>query len=139
MPKAVRWLTETNLHDADLLACEETPDPEMYYLASHRVLERDEQSHSLALWVRHMGVTSTIFYHLWDRMREQAALEAWPFSPLKTHWLYDEFDKGEAPHQYWHRILLSDGRVLSIPFWAAYFHRVPRRRRRATPVVRQST
>jgi len=58
-----------------------------------------------------------IIYSLGSKVVQSRPLEEWPFSKLRTHWLYDEIDlEKQRPYLYWHRILLSDGRVISIPF-----------------------
>jgi hypothetical protein len=64
------------------------------------------------------GRIINLFYLLWDEVDVSAAPKDWPFSQLRVHWLYDEIDRVAAPWPslFWHRILLSDGRVISIPF-----------------------
>ncbi len=71
-----------------------------------------------AIWLKSDGGFVSLFYLLWDEVEESAAPERWPFSKLRVHWLYDEIDRADAPWPalFWHRILLSDGRVISIPF-----------------------
>jgi hypothetical protein len=66
------------------------------------------------------GTIVNLFYLLWDEVDESGAPRHWPFSNRRVHWLYDEIDCVDAPPWpvtlFWHRILLSDGRVISIPF-----------------------
>jgi hypothetical protein len=57
-----------------------------------------------------------IIYILRSKVVWSRPLKGWSFSKLRTHWLYDEIDFEEEGSYYWHRILLSDGRVISIPF-----------------------
>jgi hypothetical protein len=68
--------------------------------------------------LRSGGKFINLFYLLWDEVAESAAPKRWPFSKRQVHWLYDEFDCVEYPWPplFWHRVLLSDGRVISIPF-----------------------
>ena len=66
-----------------------------------------------------------IIYLTWAGIRETAAPRGWPFSKLRPHWLYEEidFEPGPAPiPRFWHRILWSDGRVTSIPFFDVIVH-----------------
>jgi hypothetical protein len=74
------------------------------------------------------GKIVNFFYILWEEVGESPAPRGWPFSPLRVHWLYDEIDRVEAPWPslYWHRILLSDGRVISIPFTDVIVNSFPR-------------
>jgi hypothetical protein len=52
------------------------------------------------------------------------APEGWPFSKLREHWLYDEVDRlPEERGPFWHRILLSSGVELDIPFTTVVIHR----------------
>ena len=47
-------------------------------------------------------------------------------SKLRIHWLYDEVDVDERqPGHFLHRVLLSDGRVLEVPFISVIIRRVP--------------
>lgn len=66
------------------------------------------------------GANFTVLnYILWDQVTESARGTEWPFSPKSVCWLYDEIDRENllgTPSGYWHRILLSDGRVLAVPF-----------------------
>jgi len=68
--------------------------------------------------LRSNGKIVNVLYLLWGEARVSTAQKKWPFSKLCTHWLYDEVDfEPDPPFLYWHRILLSDGRVISIPFF----------------------
>jgi hypothetical protein len=69
------------------------------------------------LSLRSNGNIINIVYFLWGEAQVSTAQNKWPFSKLFTHWLYDEVDLEQgSPFHYWHRILLSDGSVISIPF-----------------------
>jgi hypothetical protein len=72
------------------------------------------------LAVRSNGNITVLIYFLWKEIEQSHPREEWPFSKLSMHWLYDEIDVKERPSYlplYWHRILWSDGRVVSIPFF----------------------
>lgn len=59
-------------------------------------------------------------YFLWGDVGRSRPVEDWPFSKSRLHWLYDEIDVERNPPAiplYSHRILWSDGRVTSIPFF----------------------
>jgi len=64
-----------------------------------------------------------VFYLLWRQAGVSTAQKKWPFSKLCPLWLYDEVDfEPDSPFLFWHRILLSDGRVISIPFFDVFVH-----------------
>ena len=67
----------------------------------------------------------SLFYLLSERIRQHAPRQNWPFSKRRLHWLYDEIDTDiNQPGMFLHRILLSDGRVLEIPFMSVVMHGV---------------
>jgi hypothetical protein len=76
--------------------------------------------------LRQDGQIIHLDYLLWDEVVQAPPLATWPFSPARVHWLYDEVSfeaeasgsgSGSNPtHRFWHRILLSDGRSIAIPF-----------------------
>jgi hypothetical protein len=73
--------------------------------------------------VKQTECVTTLIYMLWDRIRESPATSGWPFSGERPHWLYDELDWAEDGRELLlHRILLSDGRVLEIPFLTVAIH-----------------
>jgi hypothetical protein len=75
------------------------------------------------LSVKHDGRVLSLIYLLWDRVRNHESVADWPFSKLRVHWLYDEIDIAPAGRgMFLHRILLSDGRVLEIPFVSVVIH-----------------
>jgi len=122
MPSQVRKLTELCLHDADLLACDQEvgphfpfpfePFPPFWTAMAIVSVKQEDQIVSL-------------IYLLWDRMREYPASEDWSFSKAGTHWLYDEVDVAGHRGAFLHRALLSDGRVLEIPFLTVFIHELP--------------
>src|SRR5262249_27203350 len=68
--------------------------------------------------VQHQGEILSLIYSLWDRMRVTQAPEGWRFSKRREHWLYDEVDVASERRggPFIHRILLSTGIALEIPF-----------------------
>jgi hypothetical protein len=56
----------------------------------------------------------------------RAAAPKWRFLKLRPHWLYDEVDLASNRHgSFVHRVLISDGRVMEIPFVSVTFHSIP--------------
>lgn len=112
MPSRVKRLAKLSLHDTELLGVNEDMEPmpswqlEPFWFAMAIVsLKRDNELLSL-------------IYVLWDRLGECEAPERWPFSSQRPHWLYDEIHQapGHDGARFIHRVLVSDGRVLEIPF-----------------------
>jgi hypothetical protein len=115
MNPRVKELADTLcLHDAELISLEEHargPLSPPLFLFTFPV-------ETIAL--RNNGKIINLFYFLWDKVSQARPPEAWPFSQFHPHWLYDEvdLDRGQSnPPLYWHHIFLSDGRVISIPFF----------------------
>ena len=78
------------------------------------------------LSVRQNGQVVSLIYLLWDRVRDTPPSADWPFSGRRPHWLYDEIDMApDRPGAFVHRILLSDGRAIEIPFTSVVSHDVP--------------
>jgi hypothetical protein len=100
------------LHDAEILSFQAD-------IPIHPLFQSSPFSPgAAAIWLKSGGNLVNLFYLLWEEVHESASSQRWPFSKLHVHWLYDEIDRAEAPWPsvFWHRILLSDGRVISIPF-----------------------
>lgn len=115
MNPRVRDLAETIcLHDAELLSFQEDLPGQLsppFFQFSFSVA-------TIAL--RSDRRIVNLIYLLWDEVGQDRPAEDWPFSRLRTHWLYDEIDverRQPYPPLFWHRVLLSDGRVISIPFF----------------------
>jgi hypothetical protein len=123
MPSQVRKLAELCLHDAEVLAYDQQmqsfPLPEPFWpgpLWSAVALLSLKQGRSAL----------SFFYSLWDPMRTCPPRETWRFSKLRKHWLYDELDLAPGHRgMFLHRILLSDGSVLEIPFVSVLWHSFP--------------
>ncbi|WP_435008311.1 hypothetical protein P12x_005555 [Tundrisphaera lichenicola] len=115
-PRVCELAEQLCLHDAELIAlrvdkCDPRADPASPPPAATICLKDGET-------IIHID------YLLWDEVVQRPFRGPWPNSPERVHWLYDEVDvDGEvddpempAPPRYWHRILLSDGRSLAVPF-----------------------
>ncbi len=134
MPAQVKKLAGLCLHDAELLAVEQPIEPffpvpsEFFPLWSGFAI----------LSVKLGDEIVSLIYVLWDRIRRHPSKETWPFSKLKTHWLYDEVDivpfrRGMGLH----RVLLSDGTVIEIPFVLALIRSIPLQEGRPADASRQ--
>ena len=113
MDDRVRELAEDLcLHDAELLSIQEdvpnSPIPALFF------------PFRVAIVTLGSGERMTnLIYFLWSAIEQSRPEGEWPFSKLRTHWLYDELDVERHPPyypKYRHTILWSDGRVVSIPF-----------------------
>jgi hypothetical protein len=123
MPSQVEKLAGLCLHDAEVLACEQPVEP-FFPLSPFEPFPFWTGFAILSL--RRGNEIVSLIYMLWDRLREHAASEDWPFSKLRTHWLYDELDVSPNRHgMFVHRVLLSDGTVMEIPFVSALIHSFP--------------
>jgi hypothetical protein len=130
MPSQIRKLTELSLHDAEVLARVEEIQP------SESPMFLDIPiPFAVPLWTA-LAIVSvkddrkirSLIYCLWDRIRTHSFEEGWAFSKEREHWLYDELDAvsmQRGPFLYGaflHRILLSTGIVLEIPFTSVVIH-----------------
>src|SRR6516165_611482 len=125
MPSQVRKLADLCLHDAELLACEQAVEP--HFPFPFEPFGMPPFWSALAIVsVKQDDKIASLIYLLWDRIREYPSPEGWPFSKAHTHWLYDEIDfasgRGGA---FLHRVLLSDGRGLEIPFVSVFVQNLP--------------
>jgi hypothetical protein len=79
------------------------------------------------LTVKRKDEGTCLIYGLWDRVRELPPPEDWRFSKLRQHWLYEELEliREHRGDRFFHRILLSDGKVLEIPFISVVIHHFP--------------
>jgi hypothetical protein len=139
LPSQVRRLTEMNLHDALVLSRGE----EIQAGAPPILTERMEHLFAefpfpvpfvMPVWtaigvvtVKGEGALRSLIYCLRDRIQVRTYRD-WPFSKAGEHWLYDElefvpFRRGPLlSGGYIHRILLSSGLELEIPFTTLFIH-----------------
>jgi len=128
MPIQVARLTETCLHDADVLLRREHQQPFM-------LPSRPEWSPFgalvpwygiFALAVQQDEQVLAIFYFLADHVTEEPPIRGWMFSGGPEQWLYDEIDyRAAAGGHFVHNVLLSTGVLLSIPFSNVLMERFP--------------
>ena len=91
------------------------------------------------LSVMHEGKIVSLVYQLWDKLIEHPQYRDWIFSPGRTHWLYDEVDLApKSKTQFLHRILLSNGKVVEVPFRSVFLHVIPLSAIREAEPSRQS-
>jgi hypothetical protein len=126
LPSQIIKLAELDLHDAEILAQSEDIQsaflfPEVPFPCPVPV---PFWSAVAVLTVHRKGEALSLISALWDRVREQSPPEGWRFSKLRPHWLYEELDwiQDRRGGLFFHRILLSDGRVLEIPFLSVVIH-----------------
>ena len=121
MPPHVRKLADLNLHDAELISLDQPVEPFFSTVESAPAWTAFG-----ILPLKQGDEIVSLIYALWDSVREYEAKEDWPFSKFRPHWLYEEVEVApNKPWHFFHRILLSDGRVIEIPFVSALIHRLP--------------
>jgi hypothetical protein len=119
MPSPVVRLSELCLHDALVVSRGEQAQPDGPY--------------SVPLpfsWTAVAIVSVTIgeevvslIYHLSDHLISKDPPAEWRFSKLQEQWLYDEVDMiDDSRGPFIHRILLSSGVTLEIPFVSVLIH-----------------
>src|SRR5205823_1337255 len=70
------------------------------------------------------GEVVSLIYSLCDHVAMKDVPEGWRFSKVQEQWLYDEIDvMNDRRAPYVHRILLSTGVSLEIPFASVIIHR----------------
>ena len=115
LPNPVKELAALVLHDAEIVTrFEKGPFLEAPYAPAYS-----------EIILRQNGKLLTLIYHLWDKVEVSKVAGAWPFDKSKVHWLYDEIDTPVQSGVFFlHRVLLSDGSTLRIPFLTVDFHQV---------------
>ena len=113
MPLDVRKLAALSLHDAQLLNLDSDPEFSFPFIGLF--------CHVAILSLKQNNYITSLFYVLQNNLSEYSFSSDWPFSKNHVHWLYDEVDFSSsttftANRMFTHKILLSDGRVLEIPF-----------------------
>lgn len=116
LPTDARKLAERNLHEAELLGLDS--DHRSFFPASDSSRNAPWNCFAVAvISLRQNSMLRTLVYLLWDGVREYPPPADWPFSELRKHWLYDEFAAASSKDRtFYHRVLLSDGSILEIPF-----------------------
>jgi len=135
MPSHVQKLARLCLHDAEFLAFEEPiepisplPDFGPFPLCLRFAILSVKQGDRIL----------SLIYVLGDRVRRHPSEGSWPFSNLRPHWLYDEVDLAPTGlRTFLHRVLLSDGTVIEIPFVSVMIHSYPLQEGRQSDATRQ--
>lgn len=111
MPPRVKKFADTVcLHDAELLEIKDGVSESDFWLQSPPIVA--------ILTLKQNSDTVTLNYMLWDRVIQSEPRNGWPWSEARSCWLYDEIKlKSRRPNLFHHRILLSDGRIILIPFF----------------------
>jgi hypothetical protein len=126
IPSNVAKLADLDLHDAEVLSRAKEVQAEGPFFSNYFPFPVP-----LAFWSAVAVVTArqgadlvSLIYGLWDHLRERPAPEDWPFSKVREHWLYDEVDvASDRRGPFLHRILLSSGVELEVPFTTVVIHR----------------
>jgi hypothetical protein len=122
MPSGVRELAEACFHDAEVVA---TRSHVVLPPAPHGVVTPIAPMPTYAILLLDAKEPISVTYFLWDVTRIHAAVDAWRFGSRKVYWLYEEMEARQGPGELWfrHKILLSNGTVLEIPFTDAFVMR----------------
>jgi hypothetical protein len=124
LPSNVARLAELNLHDAEILSRAEEIQPGIPFGNLDLTISIPFWSAVAIVSVRIGDDILSLIYSLWDHIREQPAPDDWRFSRMREHWLYDEVDvASERRGPFLHRILLSSGVEVEIPFVTVVIHR----------------
>jgi hypothetical protein len=127
MPSHVVKLSELCLHDALVVSREEHVQP----AGECRFIDGNYPFPFLALWTAVAIVSVTLgeqvvslIFCLSDHIGMKDAPAGWRFSKLQEQWLYDEVDMlHDRNGPFVHRILLSSGVTLEIPFVSVIIHK----------------
>lgn len=116
LPKDVLKLSELCLHDALVVSREERVG--LSFPKYPTIISR------VAIVSVTMGdEVVSLIYGLTDAIKAQQAPDDWRFSKLQEEWLYDEVDFRHGNNgSFVHRILLSTGVTLEIPFFSVIIH-----------------
>jgi hypothetical protein len=123
MPAGVRILADLNLHDGEILTWGR-PGGRARPNGSVGVGGSGKQS---VVAIRLDDVFTSITYDLTAAVRSSSRRTTKPFQ-ARDHvdWLYDELDVGPAGRgTYLHRVMLSDGRVVEVPFSSVVVQQFP--------------
>lgn len=108
MPADVERLASLCLHDAELIHQDDLFLTRLSDSGSAGVQVREKDD----LWQVYL-----ISYSLFEDVREAAPPANWPYPNPPIQWMYDEVDVSEGRRKrFIHRIMLSDGRVVVVPF-----------------------
>lgn len=124
LPTQLRKLTELHNHDARVLSrVEEIQAGRAYPFPDFPFPFPGSWSAVAILSLKTDETIRSLIYSLWDHTRVLPFKGAWPFSKEAEHWLYDELDFPPDRHAgCLHRVLLSSGTELEIPFTSVVIH-----------------
>ncbi len=126
----IQRLIELSLHDALILSRVEQIQPggpNLFHEFPHPFLAPIWYAMAI-ITLKDEDTIRSLIYCLWDSVRARSHQEGWPFSKEGEHWLYDEVEpvslerRGMGSGAYFHRILLSSGIELEIPFTTLFIH-----------------
>jgi hypothetical protein len=127
MPSQVVRLTELCLHDALVVSRVEQAEPagEFDVFNTTRPFPLPFVWTAVAIISVTLGAeVISLIYVLSDHTTTREAPEGWRFSKPQEQWLYDEVDlRNDHRGPFVHRILLSSGITLEIPFVSVIIHR----------------
>lgn len=123
--KDAERLAQLNLHDAELLDPARAVDCKTHF--RFEALGPPAMSFTPAIFpLKQDDQILTLIYLLSGDVRSHVPVRKWPFSKQRPHCLYDEVDIGlKQRGPFVHRLLISDGRVLEIPFLSVSIHSTP--------------
>jgi hypothetical protein len=116
-PAAVRFAEEQNLHDADVFTPARFAGPD-FPLGGDVVLVAQQVN---TLYAEFINTLAFLCYTAVGEPRLEIPVRSPVFRAGQPIWLYDELDL-VAPGVFTHRILLSDGRVVTINFRDFRYH-----------------
>ena len=126
MPSQVVRLSELCLHDALLVSRVEQAEPVGqfdFFNGTHPFPLPSVWTAVAVISVTLGEEVISLIYALSDHTTTREAPEGWRFSKLQEQWLYDEVDLLNDPRgPFVHRILLSTGLTLEIPFVSVIIH-----------------
>lgn len=132
LPSQIRKLTELSLHDARVLSRGEEIQASGAPIPSEELFSEIPMRFWIPNWTAIYVVTvkdeetiRSLIYCLRDVVQTRSSRD-WPFSREGEHWLYDEVEIVRSSRLpvlgYVHRILLSTGIELEIPFTTLFIH-----------------
>ena len=122
----IQKLTELSLHDAFIVS-----RAEQIQAGGPHFFRDFPYPLPVAIWsalaivtVKDGDTIRSLIFCLWDHVRTHHHADGWRFSTECEHWLYDEVESVHPDRggSYLHRILLSSGVELEIPFTALFIH-----------------
>ncbi len=111
-PTVVQFYEEQNLHDADVFAPAKLSCSLPPCQAGDALLVAQQIN---TLYPEYKNTLTILHYVITEEPRVEIPVCSNVFNQVQPIWLYDEFDM-VGPRAFTHSILISDGRVVTIPF-----------------------